>query len=270
MTVSQTVFIGGGNMARAIVGGLLAAGRAASSLLVVEPQASTREALARDLGVTVQERLRVPVPADACVVWAVKPQVLGAVMRELAPQLPGCLHLSIAAGVPVASMRQWLGTARLVRAMPNTPALVGKGITGLYAGEAVAAADRAAAQHIAEAVGQVEWVAREELLNAVTAVSGSGPAYVFYLLEAMRQAGTELGLPPDQAYRLAVATVEGAAALAAASSDGPEVLRQRVTSKGGTTFAAIARLDEAQVQAHLIEAMRACHDRAVEMAREMG
>lgn len=267
---STTVFIGGGNMARAIIGGLVRGGQAPGSIAVVDPNQETRDALQRDLGVAVHVQGDAQIAGAALVVWAVKPQVLRDVMQSLRPHLAGSLHLSIAAGVTAASMQAWMGTDRIVRAMPNTPALVGKGMTGLFAAAGVDADDRAAVQKVAQAVGQFEWVEREEQLDAVTALSGSGPAYVFYFLEAMQQAGEQLGLPREQAYRLAVATFEGASALAAASSEAPEVLRQRVTSKGGTTFAATSTMDTLEVKQRFVAAMQACHDRAAEMAREFG
>ncbi|RMX18094.1 pyrroline-5-carboxylate reductase [Vandammella animalimorsus] len=272
------VFIGGGNMARAIIGGLRQHGQAASALAVIEPNASARQALSQDFGIRTADTLQAlgasaAAPLAATIVWAVKPQVLKDAMLAARPLLSSqqCLHLSIAAGVTTASMQSWLGNdVRIVRAMPNTPALLGQGMTGLFATASASEADRSQAQAIAEAVGQTLWVEQESLLDAVTALSGSGPAYVFYFLQAMRDAGTQLGLTPEQAYQLAVATFAGASALAAQSPESPEVLRQRVTSKGGTTFAATQAMDAQHMQQHFIAAMRASHDRAREMAREFG
>ncbi|THU04504.1 pyrroline-5-carboxylate reductase [Lampropedia puyangensis] len=264
------LFVGGGNMARAIIGGLIHQGKAPSDIRVIEPDAQTRAALTGDFSVQTQEEGSPLAHGVDLVVWAVKPQVLKSVMHGLAGMLADALHVSIAAGVTTASIGQWLGSQRIVRAMPNTPALIGKGITGVFAGDAVEAGDRQASETVLQAVGQVLWVEREAQLDAVTALSGSGPAYVFYFLEAMQQAGTQLGLTAEQAYQLAVATFEGASALAAQSTEAPEVLRQRVTSKGGTTFAATTALDALDVKPHFVAAMQACHDRAVEMAQEFG
>ncbi|PAT36729.1 pyrroline-5-carboxylate reductase [Vandammella animalimorsus] len=273
----EIVFIGGGNMARAIIGGLRQHGRAASALAAIEPDAAARAALSQDFGIRTADTLQAlgasaAAPLAATIVWAVKPQVLKDAMLAARPLLSSqqCLHLSIAAGVTTASMQAWLGDVRMVRAMPNTPALLGQGMTGLFAAASASEADRSQAQAIAEAVGQTMWVEQEPLLDAVTALSGSGPAYVFYFLQAMRDAGTQLGLTPEQAYQLAVATFAGASALAAQSPESPEVLRQRVTSKGGTTFAATQAMDAQHMQQHFIDAMRASHDRAREMARELG
>ncbi|PAT41413.1 pyrroline-5-carboxylate reductase [Vandammella animalimorsus] len=271
------VFVGGGNMARAIIGGLRQHGQPAPALAAIEPNAAAREALTQDFGIRTAGTLQAlgasaAAPLAAIIVWAVKPQVLKDAMLAARPLLSAqqCLHLSIAAGVTTASMQAWLGDVRMVRAMPNTPALLGQGMTGLFAAASASKADRSQAQAIAEAVGQTMWVEQEPLLDAVTALSGSGPAYVFYFLQAMREAGTQLGLTPEQAYQLAVATFAGASALAAQSPESPEVLRQRVTSKGGTTFAATQAMDAQHMQQHFIAAMRASHDRAREMAREFG
>ncbi|RMX06926.1 pyrroline-5-carboxylate reductase [Corticibacter populi] len=266
--MSITVFVGGGNMARAIIGGLLRHGRPASSIHVVEPHEATRVALQHDFGIAAHAQADAVVEQASLLVWAVKPQMLHGAIESLRHRLAPCLHLSIAAGITTDTLAVWLGSERIVRAMPNTPALVGKGMTGLFARAGASAADRDEAQAVAQAMGQSLWVEQEAQLDAVTAISGSGPAYVFYFLEAMREAGQQMGLSADQAYQLAVATFEGAAALAADSTEPPEVLRQRVTSKGGTTYAATTRLDELDVKARFIEAMQACRDRAAEMARQ--
>ncbi|MDO4705581.1 MAG: pyrroline-5-carboxylate reductase [Comamonadaceae bacterium] len=267
---SRIAFVGGGNMARAIIGGLIDSGWPAQAITVIEPHAPTAAALERDFAIAVQPQGDATLAEAACVVWAVKPQVLKEVALALRPLLGASLHLSIAAGVTTQSLLGWLASARIVRAMPNTPALIRKGMTGLFAAPSVSEADRQLAQRIAQAVGQVQWVGQEALLDAVTAISGSGPAYVFYFLEAMQQAGESLGLTREQAYRLAVATFEGAAALAAVSDEPPEVLRQRVTSKGGTTFAATSAMDACDLQAHFMAAIQASSARAAEMAREFG
>jgi pyrroline-5-carboxylate reductase len=178
--------------------------------------------------------------------------------------------LSVAAGIRIADLARWLGTDRIVRAMPNTPALIGRGIAGLAAGTSVTVEQREQAAQILQAVGAVVWLDDEALLDAVTALSGSGPAYVFYFVEALIQAGRDMGLSNEQSRRLAIETVVGAAHLAAESGDAPEILRARVTSQGGTTAAAIAALDAARVKDAIVAAVRAAQRRAAEMADEFG
>lgn len=263
-------FVGGGNMASAIIGGLRARGLPAEQLLVVEPLEAARERLQAQYGVRV---LAAPGPALALaslVVWAVKPQSFAEAAEAAAPFVAQALQLSVAAGIRSASMARWLGTQRIVRTMPNTPALVGQGMTALFARSAVDAAARAQAEAVLAPTGELMWVEDEAQLDAVTALSGSGPAYVFYFLEAMREAGTAMGLPPEQAYRLAVGTFAGAAALARASNEPPEVLRERVTSKGGTTHAAISAMEQAGVKAAFERAMHAAHARARELGDAFG
>ena len=283
----QICFIGGGNMASAIVGGLLRQGHPAAALHIVEPWDEQRERLAQQFpGVAVYPNARclvqagTPDPATQgdqttqsteIVVWAVKPQTFKQAALESAPHLPAhALHLSVAAGIRTESMARWLGSERIVRAMPNTPALVGLGMTGLYARAAVSAAEREQVQALLAGTGRTLWLPQESDLDAVTALSGSGPAYVFYFLEAMRRAGTELGLSPAAASELAIGTFVGAAQLAQSSSEPPEVLRQRVTSKGGTTHAALSALEAAQVADTFVAAIAAAHRRAREMGDEFG
>jgi pyrroline-5-carboxylate reductase len=200
----------------------------------------------------------------------VKPQTLREAATACRPWTGHALHLSVAAGIRSDSLAQWLGTERIVRAMPNTPALVGKGMTGLCARTAVTAAERLQVEAVLAPTGQLLWLSQETQLDAVTALSGSGPAYVFYFIEAMTQAGTELGLTHAEALQLAVGTFMGASALAQASDQPPEVLRQRVTSKGGTTHAAISHLEGTQVKAHFVQAMHAAATRAQELGDEFG
>jgi len=281
------VFIGGGNMASAIVGGLLRQGHPAAALHIVEPWAEQRERLAQQFpDVAVYPYARGLVQADTpdpatkgdhppqsaqIVVWAVKPQAFKQAALESAPHLPDhALHLSVAAGIRTESMAHWLGSERMVRAMPNTPALVGLGMTGLYARAGVSAAEREQVQALLAGTGRTLWLPQESDLDAVTALSGSGPAYVFYFLEAMRRAGTELGLSPAAASELAIGTFVGAAQLAQSSSEPPEVLRQRVTSKGGTTHAALSALEAAQVADAFVAAIAAAHRRAREMGDVFG
>ena len=263
-------FIGGGNMASAIIGGLRQHGQPAEQILVVEPQQATREALLTQHGVQAQEAADARLAQADVVVWAVKPQLFQQAAAPVVAWTLPSLHLSIAAGIPTRSLSPWLGSQRIVRAMPNTPALVGKGMTGLFALPQVGAEDRERIAWIASAIGQSLWVNDEAQLDAVTALSGSGPAYVFYFLEAMRDAGVQMGLEPEQAYRLALATFEGGSALAAQSDESPEVLRQRVTSKGGTTFAATTTMDELGVKTSFIQAMQAAEKRAQELGQELG
>jgi pyrroline-5-carboxylate reductase len=265
------VFVGGGNMASAIVGGLLRQGRAASDIGVLEPWAEQRERLASQFpGLQLWTEAQPAMASAQTVVWAVKPQVMQEAATACAPHVRHALQLSVAAGITTASLGAWLGTNRLVRAMPNTPALVGLGTTGLYATAGADDADRATADGLLRSTGDVVWVQQEADLDAVTALSGSGPAYVFYFLEAMRDAGAAMGLTPDTALRLAIGTFVGAATLAQRSDDPPQVLRERVTSKGGTTYAALTTMDQLQVSAHFQQALEAARARAAELGREFG
>jgi pyrroline-5-carboxylate reductase len=269
-TFSSMTFIGGGNMASALISGMLKRGTPAASIQVVEPLASTRQQLIDQLGVRAIPQADSQLAHSDLVIWAIKPQLFKEVATPLQDLLAHALHLSVAAGIRSDSISQWLGTERVVRAMPNTPALVGLGQTGLYARGAVNADERQQVEALMNAVGQSIWVAREDLLDAVTAVSGSGPAYVFYVIEAMVAAGVRMGLSPEQAHQLAVGTLVGASELARASSEPPAVLRERVTSKGGTTFAAISSLQADEVAALIDKAMQAAKDRAHSLGDELG
>ena len=200
-------------------------------------------------------------------IWAVKPQVFKEVAQPLAGLFPRALHLSVAAGVRSDSIARWLNTERVVRAMPNTPALVGLGQTGLFARESVTADERQQVQALMQAIGQSIWVTSEDQLDVVTAMSGSGPAYVFYFIEAMVQAGVEMGLEPQQAHQLAVGTFVGASELARSSSESPAVLRERVTSKGGTTYAAISRMQADDIGRLIGLALAAARQRSVELGQ---
>jgi len=266
-----TTFIGGGNMATALIGGLVARGRAAATFSVVEPFAAQREKLAaRFPGIGLHAGCDAAAVAGAeLVVLAVKPQQMRAAATALAPHVAGApaVVLSIAAGIRLADLGRWLGGhPRLVRAMPNTPALVGKGVSGVFAPPTVDAAGRALAAAVLEAGGEVIWVPDEPMLDAVTGVSGSGPAYVFYFLEALEQAARELGFADGDARKLAYATFAGAVALAQASPEPPATLRAQVTSKGGTTERAVASLEADAVKAKIVAAVKA----AAERARELG
>jgi pyrroline-5-carboxylate reductase len=264
-------FVGGGNMAGAVIGGLRASGVAADRLLVVEPFAEARARLAAQHGVQALEHADARLAAASTVVWAVKPQVFAEAAAAAAPWVGGALQLSVMAGVRIAAIEAALGQAagrgRVVRSMPNTPALIGRGIAGLVAAPTVSPAERAWVETLLAPTGQTRWFEQEAALDAVTALSGSGPAYVFYVVEAMMRAAEAMGLSADDGKRLALATFDGAAALAAASPLHPAELRAQVTSKGGTTAAALAVLEERGVGAAIEAAVRAAQRRAEELGR---
>lgn len=263
-------FIGGGNMASAIIGGLIREGLPPTQIDVIEPYDEARRKLRAEFGIDAHEQAGPALARAGLVVWAVKPQTFKDAAAQARAHTGGALHLSVAAGIRSDSIAQWLGTQRVVRSMPNTPALIGKGITALYARPGASAADKARVEQVIATTGASLWVDDEALLDAVTALSGSGPAYVFFFLEAMTRAGVEMGLSRAQAYQLSVGTFTGASALAQASADSPEVLRQRVTSKGGTTHAAITSMEQDEVQALFIKALRAARQRAAELGDEFG
>ncbi len=267
MKSGRIAFIGGGNMASALIGGLLKAGVAAHDILVVEPADAQRDRLARGFGVTTLAGADARLADAATVVWAVKPQLFGEAAAPSAAFIGRALQISVMAGVRSDTIVRASGSPRVVRTMPNTPALIGQGIAGLYARPEVDEAGRARAQALFAPTGQTLWVASEDDLDAVTALSGSGPAYVFYFLEAMMQAATEMGLSEAQGRVLAQATFAGAAALAAQSPLSPADLREQVTSKGGTTHAALSALQAAGVKAAFVAAMHAARDRAAELGR---
>jgi len=263
-------FIGGGNMASAILGGLLSQQWPRECLHVVEPHEEQRDRLKQQFGIKALAAADSSLANSRLVVWAVKPQTFQEAAHAVAPHAQSALHLSVAAGIRSDSIARWLDTEALVRAMPNTPALVGKGMTGLFAREGVTPEDRTLVQDVLLPTGQLLWLKSEQQLDAVTALSGSGPAYVFFFLESMIQAGAELGLDRNEAHQLAVATFVGASALAQASDEPPELLRQRVTSKGGTTYAAITHLESTDVKRHFVNAMKAAAVRAKELGDEFG
>jgi pyrroline-5-carboxylate reductase len=272
MTAPQgrIAFIGGGNMASAIIGGLLKQGLPSAQVAVVEPWDEQRQRLATQFGIAAQEAPSAALADCTLVVWAVKPQTFRDAAAQARPHVRQALQLSVAAGIRSGSMAAWLGTERIVRSMPNTPALVGKGMTALYARPGVAEADRQRVEQVIATTGDSLWVDDEPMLDAVTALSGSGPAYVFYFLEAMTQAGTEMGLAPEQARRLAIGTFAGAAQLAKDSSEPLELLRERVTSKGGTTYAALTSMEADGVKPSFVKAMHAAGQRAKELGDEFG
>ena len=264
-------FIGGGNMASAIIGGLLKQGQPAAELRVVEIDASTRARLAQQYAVKTSERIDATVVAADCIVLAIKPQNMREVAMALRPHIEAQLVISIAAGIRGSDLARWLGGyTRIVRVMPNTPALVGAGYAGIYAMPGATAADATRAESILGAVGATLRVEREEQLDAVTAVSGSGPAYVFYFIEALQQAALELGLAPDAARGSALGTFAGAIKLATESAEDVATLRARVTSKGGTTAAALASMQEAAIKEAIVRAVKAADARSRELGDELG
>ena len=275
---AHITFIGGGNMGRALISGLLANGFESKQISVVEANASTALKLYEDfgvLGIGTLEQIAFDFSKNNVVVMAIKPQDFNVVAKNLASKLkhasaPGPLILSIAAGIRLKDMSRWLDHTRCVRAMPNTPALIGKGITGLFADAAVNESDRDLAETICNAVGQAVWVSEEKLMDAVTAVSGSGPAYVFAFLEAMQSAGEKLGLDAQTARQLAYATLEGATQLAYNSDEHAGILRERVTSKGGTTAAALEVMQQHGWHEILEKAIDAASQRGKTMGDELG
>ena len=264
-------FIGGGNMASALIGGLRRAGHAAGAIVVVEPAETQRARLAQEFGVQPQAAADARLAAAVTVVWAVKPQIFAEAAAPCVPWVARALQVSVMAGVRSDAIATALGLdaagARIVRAMPNTPALIGRGIAALFARAAVGAAECAVVETLFAPTGSTLWVAREADLDAVTALSGSGPAYVFYFIEAMIEAGVQMGLERAQARRLAQETFAGAAALAMQSDEALEVLRERVTSRGGTTHAAITTLEAEGVKAAFVKALHAARRRAEELGR---
>ncbi len=266
----KIAFIGGGNMASALIAGLAGKG---SSIHVVDPNEAALSRLREQYGVSSAGAIDGAVGAADVIVLAVKPQQMREVAAALLPHMAGAapLVLSIAAGIRGADLARWLGGYRaIVRSMPNTPALIGQGITGMVAMDGVSAEQKAAADAILKAVGQTVWLDDEAQIDPVTAVSGSGPAYVFYFIEAMQQAALELGLSEEQGRLLALATFTGAAQLAAQSSDPVPLLREKVTSKGGTTYAALTSMEQSGVKEKIVTAIKAAAARGRELGDEMG
>jgi pyrroline-5-carboxylate reductase len=266
----RILFIGGGNMATALIGGLLQQGFKPGDLRVVDVSEQARQRLQQQFGVSASPALDREIAEDA-VLLAVKPQQMPAVAKDLRARLRGQLVISIAAGIRTADLARWLGGHdRIVRVMPNTPALIRSGVSGLYAGASVEKADRESAQSILGAVGGVVWVRNESDIDVVTAISGSGPAYIFYFIEALEQAAVELGLNGGQAHELAVQTFVGAAKLAAGSDEPAAVLRARVTSKAGTTEAALNSMEANDIKDKIVEAVRMAAKRSRELGDEFG
>lgn len=263
-------FMGGGNMASAIIGGLIKRGTPAANINVVEPFDEQRAKLKKQFGVQSEEKPGAFLATAGMVIWAVKPQTFKEAAMLARFHTKTALHLSVAAGIRSDSIAGWLGTECVVRSMPNTPALIGKGITALFARKIVDAADRLAVEAVIKTTGGFVWLDDESHLDAVTAISGSGPAYVFYFMEGMIEAGIDMGLTRDQAHKLAVGTFVGSAALAESSDEPPEILRARVTSKGGTTYAAITSMEQDGIKTLFIRAMHAAKQRARELGEEFG
>lgn len=271
--MQSIVFIGGGNMTTSLISGLRNAGWSGKAITVVDHNTDKCERLSQQYGVNAVERAETSnlAAADA-VVLAVKPQVMADTARALSPLLGEArpLMLSIAAGIPLAALRQWLGEDfAYVRCMPNTPSLLGVGATGLYADAATTAEQRQLADDIMATAGISAWVDDESLIDAVIATSGSGPAYFFAFMEAMIAGARELGLDQTTARELVLQTALGAARMATESGDDPATLRARVTSKGGTTAAALNHFETGDLDRLVAGAMRAASDRAAQLARDL-
>ena len=265
----KITFIGGGNMATAIINGLIHQGYNATQICVVEINAESRARIKTDLGVSVASDLASGVANCDVVMLAVKPQQLFDLTQQLTFLLEEQLIISIAAGIRATDIKRWLGNyERVIRAMPNTPSLVRAGVTGLYAAPNANEQDKKTAESILSAVGDVLWLDEEEMLHAVTAISGSGPAYIFYFIEAMQQAGIELGLSSKQARQLSLQTFYGATKLACESDEDAASLRAKVTSKGGTTQQAIQTMEKNDVKCKIVAAIHASYDRSLEMSDE--
>ena len=272
MSHIELTVLGGGNMGRALIGGLLRHGMRAEQISVGESQEGARATLSRELGIAATTDNAAAIRNADLIVLAVKPQDVGAVLAPLASQLQRRhpIVLSIAAGVRIQALERWCGPGiPVIRAMPNRPALVGAGATGLFAPAQVDAAHRATAAQIMRAVGEVVWVATEDALDVVTALSGSGPAYFFLLAQCLAQAGVELGLEPETARRLSIATLHGAGLLAHGSDGDLARLRAEVTSKGGTTEAALRVLQGAGFNELIARAVAAAAQRGRELAEQL-
>lgn len=267
----KIAFIGGGNMATALIGGLAGKLTAGANIHVVDPNAEALGRLQQQFGVTTAQQIDAALANADVIVLSVKPQQMKEVVAALQPHVNSQLILSIAAGIRAVDLSRWMnGHTAIVRTMPNTPALIGKGITGMVAMTGVSPAQRDAADAIMRAVGATVWLSDESLIDPVTAVSGSGPAYVFYFIEAMQQAAQEMGLSAEQGNELAIATFVGASQLAAQSQDPVSVLRERVTSKGGTTYAALTSMEASGVKDAIGKALKAAAARGKELGEEFG
>ena len=263
-------FVGGGNMATAMIVGLKQQQFDPQSIQVIELDADKRKHLETTYGIKTSNQLE-DVASNDVIILAVKPQQLKALASSLAPVLKQQLILSIAAGIRIEDLSRWLGNyTSIVRAMPNTPAQIQSGVTGVYAAPEVSAKQKQQATEILDAIGETIWLSREDELDAVTAISGSGPAYVFYLIEALQEAAVQLGLSEAQAKQLSIATFQGASQLAANSSTPVQTLRAQVTSKGGTTEQGILSLETSQVKQAIVLAAQQAEKRAKIMGDELG
>jgi len=273
MSNEHLAILGGGNMGRALIGGLLRRGTRPEHIVVAERLDAARESLSRDFGILASEDSRTAVAAASLIVLAVKPQDAQAALTAVRPLLQKNrpLLLSVAAGIRLSALESWCGAeVPVVRSMPNRPALVGAGATGLFAPAHIAAVHRERAERVMQAVGEVVWVASEDELDLVTALSGSGPAYFFLLAELLMQGATELGLDAAVARKLALATLQGAGQLASMGDGDLRRMRAEVTSKGGTTQAAVEVLEAADLRAIVTRALRAAAHRSGEIARQFG
>jgi pyrroline-5-carboxylate reductase len=273
MSTNTIAFIGGGNMAASLIGGLIADGYKPHRIIASDPDSEKLADLSARYGVQSAADNASAVEQADIVVLAVKPQFLRQVATELAPAIKKSapLVVSIAAGIREASLKRWLGSdIALVRTMPNTPAMIQAGATVLHAGDDVTSEQRDLAETILRSVGLTVWVDDEAKMDAVTALSGSGPAYFFLIMEAMEQAATELGIPPDKARLLTLQTALGAARMAIESSDGPGVLREKVTSPGGTTERALSILEQGEIRNLFSKALAGARDRSVELSEMLG
>src|SRR4051812_44871886 len=267
----KIAFLGGGNMASALIGGLIAKGHEASRISVIEMNSAAREKLAARYPVRISTAPDDAMRGADTLVLAVKPQDMKRALASLGSEVGGALVISVAAGITLETLSRWLGGHRkIVRCMPNTPGLIGAGITGLFASADVSAAEKEKAEGILRSVGEVVWLSEEKLIDPVTAVSASGPAYVFWFIEQLAAAAQRLGIPKEDALKLARQTVLGAAQLAASSDKAPAELRKEVTSKGGTTEAALKVFEEEKLAERFARAVEAASRRGAELGRELG
>ena len=267
----KITFFGGGNMANALIGGLINKGFPVNEMAVIDINAETRGNLEQKFGIRCFAEAKTEALCCDALLLAVKPQQMREVCTSLRPFLKKQLVISVAAGLRLADLSRWLGGyTKLIRAMPNTPALIGSGVTGLYALPSVTEAERLGAERIMSAVGSAVWVNEESQINAITAISGSGPAYVFLFIEALQQAAAEFGFSAKQARQLSIETVLGAAKLATLSSESASVLRERVTSKGGTTEAALKVMTKLGLKEAIIAGTKAANTRGGELAELLG
>jgi pyrroline-5-carboxylate reductase len=267
----KITFFGGGNMASALIGGLHNHGFPASDMRAIELGEDNRLRIEKTFGVHCVAAPGTEVLDCDVLVLAVKPQQMHEVCTSLRPYLKEQLVISIAAGLRLADLSRWLGGyQRLVRTMPNTPALIGCGVTGMFANTAVSEAERMGAERVMQSVGSTVWVSEEGHIDGITAISGSGPAYVFLFIEALQQAALELGFSSMQAHQLSIETVLGAARLASHSAEPASVLRERVTSKGGTTEAALSEMAKLGVKEGIVAGVLAAGKRAAVLGEQLG